>query len=100
MTAMLEAIATAIADHTPLPPGARVLVGLSGGPDSMVLLHALKALGYVVEGGHLDHGWRPDSATEAEWLAARCQEWGVPYHTARVTVGVSEEAARAARHTY
>lgn len=100
MDSILAAIAHTIARHSLLTPGDRVLVGLSGGPDSIVLLHALKQLGYAVEAAHLDHGLRPASADEARWVAERCAAWGVPCRISRVAVGPGEEAAREARHAY
>lgn len=101
MDPLLAAIAPLIAPH--LSPGTPVLVGLSGGPDSVVLLHALKRLGYPVTAAHLDHGLRPESADEAAWVAARCADWGIPCQIARGELPVGpglEETAREARHAF
>lgn len=101
MDPILQAIAQAIAAHTPLDPGARLLVGLSGGPDSVVLLHGLRRLGYDVGAAHLDHGLRPDAAEDARWVAARCAEWGVPCRVTRLALASGSEAAgREARHAF
>lgn len=92
-------------------PHDRVLVALSGGPDSLSLLHVLwaerEARGLAsVEAAHLDHGLRGDeSAAEAAWVAAWCQERGIPCHVGRADVvslarerkRSKQEAARAAR---
>jgi tRNA(Ile)-lysidine synthase len=96
-------VARYIEIHGLMNPGDRVLVGLSGGPDSVALLHALKRLGHDVVAAHLDHGWRIESADEAAWVAARCAEWGVPCHVERMGVapaGSMEEAAREARYAF
>ncbi len=88
-----------------------VLVGLSGGVDSLSLAHALAALHASGEGPrvralHVDHRLRPESAEEAERVVALGRALGVPVEVAVVDVarweralGEGEEsAARAARY--
>src|SRR5688500_18798393 len=41
---LLSRVSRTIRKHDMFPPGARVLVALSGGPDSIALLHILRAL--------------------------------------------------------
>ncbi len=41
------------------------LVGVSGGPDSICLLHSLHTLGYHLIGVHVNHGLRPEADQEA-----------------------------------
>ncbi|MDQ6692379.1 MAG: tRNA lysidine(34) synthetase TilS, partial [Candidatus Dormibacteraeota bacterium] len=62
---------------------AGMLVALSGGPDSTALLLALSDAGIPLVAAHFDHALRPESATEAELVARRCREWGIPLHTGR-----------------
>jgi tRNA(Ile)-lysidine synthase len=73
-----------------------VLVGLSGGPDSVALLDALVAVAderaIRVHAAHLDHRLRPEAAQDAAFCARLCAQLGVPLHTASADV-----AARAAR---
>lgn len=64
-------------------PDQRVIVAVSGGPDSLCLLHLLVALrplgGPQVHVVHLDHGFRgAESAAEAAFVAATAATWGVP----------------------
>ena len=95
-------------------PGNRVLVAVSGGPDSLSLLHVLWAqqearqLGGV-EAAHLDHQLRgEESAAEAAWVAGWCAERGIACHLGRVDVAAwarehrqsTQEAARAARYAF
>lgn len=93
--------------HQMLQTGDRVLVALSGGPDSLALLHGLMALqkewDLIIEAAHFDHGLREGvSEEEARWVAWQCREWRIPCHFGRwdqlPAPGVSlEAAAREAR---
>lgn len=69
-------------------PGNRVLVALSGGADSVALLHLLHAaapsLSFSLVAAHLDHGIRQDSARDAEFAAVLCARLDVPLVTERV----------------
>lgn len=89
-----------------LAPGERLLIGCSGGADSLSLAHALKALASTLRVSlvttYVHHGLRPEADAEAEGLAERMQEWGLPHHTLHVgTLDPSlspEEALREARY--
>jgi len=76
--------------------GRAVVVGLSGGADSVALVDALASLrrrrGFRVVAAHLDHGLRPESADDAAFCAALCETLDVPLH-----VGTADVRARAAR---
>ncbi len=92
----------------------RVLVAVSGGPDSLCLLHVLWAERKVrglaaVEAAHLDHGLRgEESAAEAAWVSGWCAERGIPCHVGLADVAAlaaerkisKQEAARAARYAF
>lgn len=64
--------------HSLFAAGDPLVVALSGGADSLCLLHALRRMGYRVLAAHLDHQLRPESGAEAEAVAAVCQRLGVP----------------------
>jgi len=91
-----------------LDPGARILLGVSGGPDSMCLLDVLCSLDYSVIVGHLDHGLRAESAADAVKVAGEAQKRGLAFVTRRVNVNAMakeaklsvEEAARTARYEF
>jgi tRNA(Ile)-lysidine synthase len=87
-----------------VPPGSRVLAAVSGGPDSTALLLALHELGRDVVGAHFDHALRPDSAADAEAVAALCKRLSVPLVTERrsgsLAPGSLQAAARAARYSF
>jgi tRNA(Ile)-lysidine synthase len=86
-----------------------VVVALSGGADSVALLHALHSLGlFRLVAAHLDHGLRPDSAKDAAFCRRLCRALGVPLRVGRADVraraerdgGGIEEAARLERHAF
>lgn len=86
-------------------PGARVVVALSGGVDSTVLLHLLRfslpelELGLVA--AHLDHAMRPESAADADWVRGLTGAWQVPLRGHRLAEAPSNEAqARSARYRF
>ncbi|MHB8843631.1 MAG: tRNA lysidine(34) synthetase TilS [Nitrospirota bacterium] len=69
--------------HRMLSPGDRVVVAVSGGPDSVCLLRALMALapdrGLSLHIAHLDHRFRgPESAAEARFVERLARDLGVP----------------------
>ena len=71
----VDGIAGVIAQRRLIDPGQGVLVGVSGGPDSVALLHVLAALapdyGWDVWAGHLNHGLRGEAAAEdAQYVRA------------------------------
>ena len=58
-------------------PGDRVLVAVSGGPDSTALLVATRELGHNVAVAHFDHALRAGSDLAADHVATLCAELGV-----------------------
>src|SRR3569623_3139725 len=61
-----------------IDPGDRVLVAVSGGPDSgALLLLANAALGERCSAATVDHGLRAESADEAKRVAALCARHGI-----------------------
>ena len=63
---MLENLSQTLAKDCELDATGRVVVGVSGGPDSLCLLHSMHTLGYEVIVTHFDHGLRPESTTDAK----------------------------------
>lgn len=107
---MLE-IKNYILKHQLIEKGDCVLVGLSGGPDSVFLLYVLKALsgiiGYKLFSVHVHHGIRGAEADrDMKFSEELCREWNIPFKTVYVDApGVSkekgmslEEAARILRY--
>ena len=62
-----------------LPRGARVLCAVSGGADSVCLLHLLKTEGAEVYAAHYDHQLRgEESRRDAAFVRGLCADWAVP----------------------
>ncbi|HPF34404.1 MAG TPA: tRNA lysidine(34) synthetase TilS [Candidatus Krumholzibacteria bacterium] len=92
-----------------LPSGAGVLVALSGGPDSVLLLRAAAARrdsgGGPVEAAHLHHGLRgADADADAAFCADLCARLGIPLHRESLAwppgAAPGEAALRDARHAF
>ncbi len=110
---LLDALLTAQSRHSLFPPPADaphgVVVGVSGGLDSVCLLHALAQLApmwrLALHVAHVDHGLRADSSDDATWVATLAHTYGLPFHLHRLdgtllladAAGV-EAAARQARY--
>ncbi|MCY4572821.1 MAG: tRNA lysidine(34) synthetase TilS, partial [Gemmatimonadetes bacterium] len=79
-----------------LGDGACVVVGVSGGVDSMTLLHLIRFRDGPPEvrlhAAHVDHRMREGSAGDAAWVEGICAEWEVPFHLCEATEAVTTEA--------
>jgi tRNA(Ile)-lysidine synthase len=77
---------------------APLLVAVSGGADSVALLHALVAIGQRVGVAHVHHGLRRDEADgDLELVADSARALGVPFHAARVNAGRRDRRSPEAR---
>ncbi len=106
-TEFVEKVFATIRRHAMLAGGETVLAGVSGGADSVALLHALLALrqrlGLTLHVLHVNHGLRPEANAEATFVEDLGLRWGVPVMVERVHLvlesGESLEArARGARY--
>lgn len=82
---MLEQVTALCEEYDMLPAGALILCAVSGGADSMCLLHYLhthaKAGGYVLHAAHFDHNLRgEESHRDARFVEDYCQKQGIPFH--------------------
>jgi tRNA(Ile)-lysidine synthase len=106
----VDSVLKAISRYSMLASGARVAVAVSGGRDSVCLLHVLRELagpvGFCVAGvAHLNHQLRGAASDEDEhFVAALAARLGLPFWSERAAVGSEggnlEEAARRARHRF
>jgi tRNA(Ile)-lysidine synthase len=106
---MLDRAAEFIARHRMFEPGQRVGVAVSGGADSVFLLHALRELAprWNLELSiiHIEHGIRgAASLADAEFVAQLAATFSLPFYLHQANVpaigGNLEEAARNVRQTF
>jgi tRNA(Ile)-lysidine synthase len=101
---LLDLAGRTISRDAMVAAGDTVIIGVSGGADSVALLHILVtlalSLGVTLRVLHVDHGLRAESAWDADFVRRVGTRLGVPVEVTRVTVdgGSVEAAARAARH--
>jgi tRNA(Ile)-lysidine synthase len=64
-----------------LPEGARVIIALSGGPDSVVLMDVMHRLDYACIGAHVNFHLRgEESDRDAAFSHQLCRDLGVPFY--------------------
>lgn len=95
-----------------LPSGTCIVVAVSGGPDSLCLLHLLTSIAperrLRLHIAHLDHQLRPESSADAAFVAQIAGEWSIPATMGQADVGMIareqrkgiEETARAVRSRF
>jgi len=101
---VLERVAATISRYDMLAPGARVIVAVSGGPDSVCLLHVLRELKIGVVGiGHVNHKLRgEDSEEDQRFVAGLAREMKLEFYceAAPCAGGNLEQTARRARREF
>jgi tRNA(Ile)-lysidine synthase len=109
---MRRALLKLLRDERLLAPGDAVLVAVSGGADSVALLHLLHSVApefpLSLHAAHLDHAMRPESTLDAGFVRRLCAKLGVPLTMERIAVPALarqrrcglEEAARDARREF
>ena len=111
--AVIQRVRRTIRRHGLLPPGSRVLVGLSGGSDSVALTRLLLDLadhgGFAVIGlAHFNHGLRPSAGADEAFCRDFAQRVGLPFecghgavrdYAAAESLSI-EDAARRLRYAF
>jgi len=112
MKSVVEKICRTLSDFHMIQPGEKILVGVSGGPDSVCLLHVLyrlsERLRICLAVAHFNHALRAErSGRDAAFASGLAQKFGLPYYEETVSperqraAGASpEEAARKARYAF
>ena len=80
-----------------------LIVGVSGGVDSVALLHALVRTGRKPVVLHFDHRWRAESGADAAWVRDLARRLRLKYVGGKMRASVQthrEAAARAARYAF
>ncbi|MBI4808226.1 MAG: nucleoside-diphosphate kinase [Nitrosomonadales bacterium] len=105
-SSLIDHVAEHLAPH--LPEHSHILIGLSGGIDSVVLLHLLHSIAprfeWRLSALHVHHGISPNANDWARFCADLCARYGIRLHVERVDIaplrdehGI-EAAARKLRH--
>ena len=87
---MLDTVKATIKKYNLIRQGDRILLGVSGGPDSLALVLVLNALqkelGVKLHIAHLDHGLRADSVQDAVFVRKFSVKLGVPVTLAKTKI--------------
>lgn len=110
---MLDKLRAAMTRYDFVLPGQTIVLGLSGGPDSTALLHALSQLcateKWKLVAAHFHHGFRGEEADgDADYARTLAESLGVPFVMEKSDVPAmrrrrhlsAQEAAREARHAF
>src|SRR5436190_957995 len=106
---MLERVRRDIEQRELATSGEPLWVAVSGGMDSMVLLHLLSELGHPCHVAHVDHGLRgAESDADRALVGTYCRERSVPFRAIKVDVAAQvsrsgasvQSAARELRYAW
>ncbi|HZD17973.1 MAG TPA: tRNA lysidine(34) synthetase TilS [Actinomycetota bacterium] len=94
---VLERVTGTVRRHELLLPGETVVVAVSGGPDSVCLLHALvdlrRLLRVRLEVFHMDHGLRAGSDADAAYVRRTAERLRLPFRLSRAQGGPTPGAS-------
>ncbi|MEN6348250.1 MAG: tRNA lysidine(34) synthetase TilS [Syntrophomonas sp.] len=81
---MLNKVREFIKAHEMIRPGDFIILGISGGPDSMALLCIMKELqkelDFKIAVAHLNHGLRPEAENEEKLVREYCTDWEIAFY--------------------
>ena len=103
---MIEKVKDTIKKYNLIEENDKILVGVSGGPDSMALLKALQSLGYNICVAHINHGLRENAIIDEEYVLNYCEKNNIPCYVKRVNLKENlenmspEEAGRKIRYEF
>ena len=105
---MLNKVSDFINKNNLITESDKIIVGVSGGPDSICLLDILNKLNYNIVACHVNHGLRKNADLDEAFVKSFCKEIGVKLHVKKINLklkknlqGLScEEAGRLARYKF
>ena len=109
---MIDAVRDVIDEHALLPPDAEapVVVGLSGGVDSIVLVHLLRRMNCEVAAAHVNYGLRESADADEAHVIRYCKSFAPPVPLRRTRCNAEaraeargeslQEAARRQRYAF
>ncbi len=100
----LEKIENYITRHFLIEQHSTIIIGLSGGPDSVFLLHALKSLqekyNLTLIAAHLNHEWRPEANAEEELCRTLAQKLDIPFVSTKLSSLSTQKKYRGSKEEY
>lgn len=112
MNNLSNKIRTYIKEKNLIPDTSTIILGLSGGPDSVFLLQVLATLqqerNLTIIAAHLNHEWRTEAALDEQLCKELCQKLGVSFLSKKMSElnlnikfnGSKEEIGRKARRMF
>ena len=103
---MLNKVKNIIEKYNLIEPADKILVAVSGGPDSISLLNILYELKYNICVAHVNHGLRGNAKIDEEYVLKFCEEKGIQCFIKRVNLKeilngmTTEEAGRKVRYDF
>jgi tRNA(Ile)-lysidine synthase len=98
---LITLVRAALREHALVPRGSRILVAVSGGPDSTALLHVLAhlraRLAFGLFAHAVDHGIHPAAAAELDGAEHFARSLDVPFTRSSVTVAAGGNLQARAR---
>lgn len=103
---MINKVKKTIEKYNLISKNDKILIGVSGGPDSTCLLEILHELGFNVVVAHVNHGLRENAKLDEEYVLKMSQKLNVPCFIKRINLKEEtnkmtlEEAGRKARYDF
>lgn len=110
---MLQKVINTIEKYKMISNNDKVIVGVSGGPDSLALLHILKSIqnkyNFRLYAAHVNHNLREEESKKDELFVKKtCNEWGIPLYIENANIYkiskerklTLEETGREVRYNY
>lgn len=106
--ALLETVQKHIVIHQLIPQSAPLVVAVSGGADSLALLHILHILRDMlridIHVATFNHGWRESAQADVDFVRELAASWGLPVHVGQASQGTDkapdEAGARRSRYDF
>ena len=88
---MLDRVLEYMKKFNMVESGDKIVVGVSGGADSLALLHILNEIKIIfpleLVVAHVHHGLRgKDADTDAEFVEGICRDWQIPFYIKKADV--------------
>ena len=101
---ILDKVKNNIIENELIKNGDKVVVAVSGGPDSMCLLDTLNKLkdelNFSICVAHVNHGIRKESDDEKVYVENYCKKYSIPFHYLKVDVPKLSKENKMSEETY